>query len=303
MQTRVTFDQVANEWLQKIRTTYKYSTFLKYENIYTNHLKEEYGSVALVDFETRLLIPNIQTKSESIRNSTWTVMSQICKYAHTNYSMPLPVAVKERRKKQQSKIRILNASEQKKLVKYLFGNMDIINFSIYLCLVTGMRLGEVCSLKWSDIDLNLNVIHINRTVQRVPISDNPTRTALVEFSPKTFCSKRSVPISDATITLLQKFRKDNTDKYLITPSRPTEPRTMQYRYKKCLENAGIPSASFHTLRHTFATNCIEAGADVKSVSEMLGHSSVQITLNRYVHPSFATKLSYINSLDAYFRRL
>ena len=82
--------------------------------------------------------------------------------------------------------------------------------------------------------------------------------------------------------------------------KPLDPRTMQYRFKRILKDAGIEIRNFHTLRHTFATNCIENGVDVKALSEFLGHSDVKITLNRYVHPTMDSKRKQIGALSAFY---
>ena len=173
--------------------------------------------------------------------------------------------------------------------------MDIYKLGIYICLFTGLRLGELCALKWSDLDMNLKLLHVNSTVQRIRVSDKQTKTCLIETPPKSFCSKREIPISDQLYQFLKEFHCQ--DKNVLNGKAPMEPRTMQNKFKKYLKLSGIRDTNFHTLRHTFATNCIQMGADVKSVSEVLGHSDVKITLNRYVHPSMETKRSYLNALS------
>lgn len=302
MKKKLTLNQVAIEWLNKVEQTKKYPTYIKYRNIYMKHINPNLGSINLLELNGDCITYKIQVNSASMQNSIWIVLKQILKYGQIHYNILLPPLEKECFIKNQNNITILNTSEQQMLINYLFTNMDLNKLGIYLCLMTGLRLGEICSLKWSDIDMNLHVIHVNRTVQRVSISDSSPKTKLIELPPKTLCSKREIPISATTFQVLQNF-KTNDMEYLLALTKPMEPRTLQYRYKKCLLDAGINPTKFHTLRHTFATNCIAAGADVKSVSEMLGHSNVQITLNRYVHPSFETKLNYINQLDERFRRL
>lgn len=87
--------------------------------------------------------------------------------------------------------------------------------------------------------------------------------------------------------------------YLLTGSyeRYIEPRNYQYHFKKILQQCKIPQTNFHTLRHTFATRCVELGFDVKTLSEILGHSNINITLNRYVHPSFNLKKQNMNKMN------
>lgn len=180
-------------------------------------------------------------------------------------------------------------------MQFLHNNMDISKAGIFLCLSTGLRLGEVCALKWEDIDIEQKILHVNRTVQRIESKDGFQKTALLETPPKSSFSNREIPISDSLLQILAHFRKTEQG-YVLCTHKPMEPRTYQNHFKRYLQTINAPSYNFHTLRHTFATNCIDNGMDIKSLSEILGHSDVQITLNRYVHPSMDTKRKYINAL-------
>lgn len=173
--------------------------------------------------------------------------------------------------------------------------------AVLLCLFTGLRIGEICALKWSDIDFKNKTLFIKRTVQRLYVNGCHTKTALVETEPKSIKSKREIPLQDTIIKLLISFQ--NNKEYIFGGDKPMEPRTMQYHYKKILKEADVSYKNFHTLRHTYATNCIEGGTDVKSLSEMLGHSNIQITMNYYVHPSIDTKRRYADNLCAFYQKI
>ena len=123
----------------------------------------------------------------------------------------------------------------------------------------------------------------------------------MEMPPKSMHSKREIPLSASAADLLMKF--ENGKQYIFGGDKPLEPRTLQYHFKKLLKEAKLPDTNFHILRHTFSTNCIEGGTDVKSLSEILGHSDVQITLNRYVHPSLDTKRRYMDHLSAFYGQI
>ena len=123
----------------------------------------------------------------------------------------------------------------------------------------------------------------------------------MEMAPKSGHSRREIPLSAAVLELLIRFRSDK--EYVFGGDKPMEPRTMQYHFKKILKEAGGTDMNFHILRHTFSTNCVEDGMDVKSLSELLGHSNVQITLNRYVHPSMEVKRRYMDSLSAFYGQI
>lgn len=124
------------------------------------------------------------------------------------------------------------------------------------------------------------------------------KTRIVVTTPKSACSIRTIPVPHGLMTILTAHKASSTG-YILTNSdqNPLEPRTMQNHFKKVLKNSGITSANYHSLRHTFATRCIELGFDVKSLSEILGHASVNITMNRYVHPSMDLKRENMQRLS------
>ena len=129
-----------------------------------------------------------------------------------------------------------------------------------------------------------------------------TKTILLEGAPKSNFSRREIPMSDEVAKLLLFYHRGD-DEYVIQGKKPMEPRTYQNKFQKYLQSAGIKRKNFHTLRHTFATNCINNGVDVKSLSEILGHSDVKITLNRYVHPTAEVKRGHMNSLSVIYGQL
>lgn len=182
------------------------------------------------------------------------------------------------------------------LTKYLKNNPDIFKIGILLCLITGLRLGEICALRWEDIDFENKILCVKHTVQRI-FDKKLGKTRLTETRPKSYYSEREIPVADEIINLLYLHRGEG---YFFLGSRPMEPRTYQYKFYLYLKEAGITHMNFHILRHTFATNCIECGIDPKSLSEMLGHADVRITLNRYVHPTMQSKREYINKVVTFF---
>lgn len=155
-------------------------------------------------------------------------------------------------------------------------------------------MGELCGLKWEDIDFENAVLFVKRTVQRV--SKN-SKSQVVIGTPKSKTSVRTVPIPAFIMNILRNYRSCN-DFYVITGiSKPTEPRTMQNRFKSILKLCRIRNVNFHLLRHTYATVCIEKGFDPKTLSELLGHADAAITLNRYCHPSMQIKKDYVSHLS------
>lgn len=298
------FCAVVEEWLNKIEQTRKYSTYIKYKTLYQCHIQPSFSN----DNFTQITNDYIQNKiaaldiSDSTKHSVLAVIRQTLRYAEEQYGYPVtPLTNKFIQKKSRS-IEVMNRTEQARLMQFLHRDMDISKAGIFLCLSTGLRLGEVCALRWTDIDTEQNLLHVNRTVQRIRSKDGFRKTVLLETSPKSIFSNRETPMPDDLLPLLMEFKKAG-QKYVLCTDKPMEPRTYQNHFKKYLRIINAPDYNFHILRHTFATNCIDNGMDIKSLSEILGHSDVQITLNRYVHPSIDTKRKYINALSADYGQL
>lgn len=172
-----------------------------------------------------------------------------------------------------------------------------------MCLTTGMRIGEICGLKWGDIDLEKGVIKVRRTIQRIYIVNQSIRyTKIISDTPKTKNSIRDIPISSELSKTIKSLKKLVNDNYYVVTNdeKPTEPRTYRNYYKRFMKKLGINELKFHGLRHSFATRCIESKCDYKTVSVILGHSNISTTLNLYVHPNLEQKKKCI---DQMFRSL
>lgn len=300
----ILFCSLLEEWLGEVEKNRKYSTYIKYKTLYQCHIQEPFSE----DTFTHMTNSYIQNRvamlevSDSIRHSILAVIKQVLRYAEKQYGYPMPSIVNNSLRSKSHSIEIMNRTEQARLVQFLHTDMDISKAGIFLCLSTGLRLGEICSLKWVDIDCEHRLIHISRTVQRIKSKEGPTKTVLLETPPKSIFSNREIPIPDTLLSLLMSF-KTSEQEYVLCTHKPMEPRTYQNHFKRYLETIDVPDYNFHILRHTFATNCVDSGMDIKSLSEILGHSNVQITLDRYVHPSMDTKRKYINALSADYGQL
>lgn len=293
------FEELANRWLDSVKEGKKYSTYIKYTNIYETHLRKVLGKKKISEIRADSLKEIYEScKSDSIQKSIYCVYNQISSYAFEKYHIEMEKIPRPKLQKKQSVVEVLSRADQIALLKKLYHEMDSYKLAILICLSTGLRIGEVCGLKWSDIDFQGKLLYVNRTVQRLSVKDQDTKTMLIEGIPKSVHSKREIPIPDNLIHLLLLLKNDG--EYVITPDKPTEPKTLQNHFKKCLKEARLTEKNFHILRHTFATNCINAGVDVKSLSEILGHASVTITLNRYVHSTIETKRNHMNHLYAIY---
>lgn len=300
----ISFGAAALEWLASVKAVQKQSTFEKYSFIYRSYLATPLGGVMLSRVTESLIrdcLVSCQTTSESLQKSICGVLNGILRYAAKKYHMPPREIKRPAAAVHRKEVGVFTRTEQTKLLSVLCANMDLFKLGVLLCLFTGLRLGELCALKWSDIDLSNRALVVRRTVQRLHAEDAGTKTALVETFPKSVHASREIPLQAAIAALL--VRHQNGKEYVFGGDGPLDPRTMQNHYKKIIEQAGISYRNFHALRHTYATNCIEGGTDVKSLSEMLGHSNVKITLNYYIHPSMDTKRMYADRLCVFYEGL
>lgn len=198
--------------------------------------------------------------------------------------------------------RCLTPREQQQLERHLDLDKQK-DFAIYLSLYTGIRIGECCALKWEDIDLKEGRLLVHHTVQRVRKFEEEDKTALTYMEAKTDHAVRVVPLIVPLQRLLKNMKEESQadgENFLLTGDDfPMDPRKLQYHIKKLSNQAKIRELHFHTLRHTFATRCMEQEVDIKSLSEMLGHSSVQNTLNWYCHSSDRQKMKMLSRLKQY----
>ena len=164
-----------------------------------------------------------------------------------------------------------------------------------ICLSSGIRIGEICALRWADIDLECGVIRVSKTIQRIYIDGH---TELIEDAPKTVNSNREIPLTRELAAYIRPIRKIvRADFYLLSISpTPVEPRTYRDYFRRLTDSLGLPPIRFHGLRHSFATRCIESKCDYKTVSAILGHSNISTTLNLYVHPGLEQKRRCIDAV-------
>ena len=298
----IRFTDMAKEWLAEVKRTRKASTYVKYNLIFRNYIEEKFDSVDLseiTDLSVKEKIPN--HLSESIQKSIYCVLNQILEFITKKYSVAIPKLQKPFSYVRSNPIKILTQKEQKELMMVLYKEMNIYKLAVLTCLFTGLRLGELCALKWVDIDFDNKILKVDRTVQRLYVEGRKTKTVLMEMAPKSEYSRREIPLSGTIFELLITFHDKR--EYIFGKNGPMDPRTLQNHFKKTLKEANLENHNFHVLRHTFSTNCIEKGIDVKSLSEMLGHSNIQTTLNRYVHPSMNAKRKHMDTLSEFYGQI
>lgn len=199
-----------------------------------------------------------------------------------------------------TEIQIFTKAEQLKLEEVLLDDLTLEKFGIFFCLYTGLRIGEICALRWENIDIETKRIFIRKTITRIknPDDDANGKTMIVIDDPKSISSIREIPIPEFLLPMLKQFEQSvQPNYYFITGTDQfLETRTYFNHYKKILKTVGLEHYNFHALRHTFATRCVENGSDAKTLSEILGHANVKITLDRYVHPNYENKVRLMNQL-------
>ena len=303
------FKEFSEEWLEYIRSFHKPSTHIKYRNIIYRYFLPVLGdsdsraitNVSVEDIVSHVWDGEAGSPSQSTVRSVRSVYQSIAKYCDIDINpQMLRWQTLNNITTNKKHISTFSSKQQRQLVNYLLTDSDKFKVGIILCLYSGLRIGEICALQTDDILLKEKKINVTRTVQRLSTSyeslDN--RTNLVESPPKTPSSCREIPMCNFLCSILPPYITDS--KYFLGEDKPIDPRRYQYKFKKYQEKLGFNVLNFHTLRHTFATNCISGGMDPKTLSVILGHSDVKTTLNRYVHPSDDFKLRQLNKCVKHF---
>lgn len=285
----ITVGKVYTEWLNAVINRVKESTLSNYKVKFEKHILPEFGDVPCADLNASRINTFINQKlteglSASYIRDIFTVFKMMLKYAQEEYDFRLSLKNVVLPKPERNQVEKISDAQQKMLVSYLKANMSLTSFGIMLSLFMGLRIGELCGLKWEDVDFQNKILHIRRTVQRISSINGNRKTKIVISSPKSATSFRDIVIPDVLMKYFEMFRSEANNYILSETDKPVEPRTMQYRYKKVLHTADVENHNYHKLRHTFATISAEKGFNVKALSAVLGHSNVTLTLNRYVHP-------------------
>lgn len=304
------FKQISREWLELKRLSIKYSTYIKYKNIVCCHLDNIYDNKDINDWNQEDYytwykeILDKESLSSSSKRSINYVFKSILNYGEETYHMKHIDFSYMKTSSEKHDIYVLSDDECKKLSNYCLQNINYTTLSIYISMYSGMRIGEICGLKWEDIDLENHLIFVSRTVQRIKVENSKDiKTKKMVFSPKTPSSKRIVVMTDFLVEYLFLYKKIMTplskEYYVISNSLDIpEVRNVQRNFKRICHKLDI-DLNFHALRHSFATNCIKYNIDVKTLSELLGHSNISTTLNLYVHPTIEYKREQINKIPKF----
>jgi len=296
---KLTVKELFEEWLLAVKLRVKESTYANYRMKADKHILPEFGGMIYEQLTVQMLHSFIENKLKCGLSAKYVsdiiiVFKSMAKYISRVHGFRNPLADVILPKIEKKEMKLFSENQQNQLCNYLLKNSDNTSICVLLSLYTGLRIGEICGLKWGDIDFEKSILTVRRTVQRIRTGIH--RTKLIVDSPKSRSSQRSIPLPAFIINMLRNFRSSENFYILSGNSKITEPRTMQRKFKSILKKANLPSINYHALRHMFATNCIKLGFDVKTLSEILGHASVETTLNRYVHSSMERKTQCMNLL-------
>lgn len=299
------------EWLRTKRLSIKESTYIRYRNTIKNHIKPDLGKYPISKISTSLMEQFISHKLKDGRkdgngglspksmSDIMVIIKESFKYAQSFGVIVICSFDRISFKKNAQEMRVLSLLEEQRLLSVLFKDFDRYKLGVFICLYTGIRIGELCALQWKNVSLSENTIKIEHTMQRLQSEDLNAlqKTRIIVTEPKSFAALRTIPLPEFVIDVIKPY-VGTPNTYVLSGECKTfiEPRTMQNRFKTYLVEGQINDANFHSLRHTFATRCVEAGFDVKTLSEILGHSSVKITLDKYVHSSMQLKRNNMEKL-------
>lgn len=296
------FSEIAVQWLTGVKGTVKESTFTRYHRIVYSYLQPTLGGCGIsridslqLDRFREMLCATGGKRGNGLSEKTVTdilsVLNMILSHAvRAGYNVPAAGAVRRPRRVKRE-ISVLSDEEIKRLEEILLHAEDRLALGILLTLHTGIRNGELCGLRWGDFDFHAQTVRISRTVERIAALEDPlaSKTKIVISEPKTDTSRREIPLPSSLSRYLQAYRGAPDTHLLTGTDKPSEPHTLYVRYVRFLKRNGFVHYTFHALRHTFATRGAAAGVDIKSLSEILGHSDVTTTLRTYVHPSVEQK--------------
>lgn len=296
----------ANEWLSDIEKTVKTSTYNGYSYKVFKYIIPYIGEIPLNEINDTLLNDMVAAWEEnnlspsSIKVIFRLVNNCLEKAVENGLLLKNPAEKVVLPKESFKKVGALNMDEQKLLEKAALDKLDGIGLAVLLGLRTGLRIGEIAALKWENIDFQRGIIRIEKTLQRIPIKSAEYKTKIIIDKVKTRASNRIIPMSDSVKEWLSNRQLKTKNNFVLSSNeKPCEPRLITYHFHQIREIAGLKHIHFHQLRHTFATRCLETRANAVSVSSLLGHSSIKMTLDTYADSMIEERVATIKNMETY----
>lgn len=304
-----TVAETAQMWLCDIRMAVKESTYTRYHRAVTKYIIPWLGERNIQNVDsfcinrfTEVLLDKGGIRQKGLSPKTVTdilcVLRSVLKFARMAGIPCADTSGIRIPQRKNHRVQVLSDNIRGELERIVLCRKDSTSVGILLSLYLGLRIGEVCGLQWGDIDLRAGLLYVRRTVERISDLrlDAVQRTKIIISEPKTECSLRVIPLPVFLTDTLRSIAGES-DCFVLTGERvPLEPHCYYTRYRKFLQKHQLGGYSFHTLRHSFATRCVEVGFDTKSLSEILGHTNVSTTLAFYVHPSLEQKRAQMEKL-------
>ena len=318
------------QWLETYaRPTVKLSTYCSYEMMTRVHVKPSLGDILLVKLDPVTLqeffnqkYSNGKTTGEgglsaktlrNLRNLFHLALEQARKNGLIQTNLVEGVRLP---KEQKREMRVLSREEQRRLMLACRAMPEPASFGVIFTLFTGLRMGEVCGLRWDNVDMERRQFLVCETRNRLPNHDDSieaSTSVCTVSTTKTDHSRRIVYLCDELYQELSRYQEIqfsimgqypgyNAGRYVFCQENgePYEPRTYQDLFKRCVSRAGIPGANFHSLRHTFATRALEQGMDPVTLSKLLGHANASITLDKYGHSFESQKRAGMELMGALY---
>lgn len=299
---KLDFEKISTEWLLQKKIGIKESTYAKYEYMINRYLFPNLKDMKIEELQkynfNELVVELKEDLSAKSVRDILGILKAILYYANDEYGYNFKIKKITSPKLDIENIVIMSRREKSRLENYCIKDNSLKALGIVICLNTGLRIGEICALKWENINLNKRTLSVKNTLQRI-YDDKTKKTKVIIDVPKTRKSVREIPLSTKLYELLKAIKKKYKDiDFFLTGSsqKYIEPRNYQFYFKSLLKKCKIKDYKFHQLRHFFATECISVGMDVKTLSVILGHASVDVTLNRYVHSDFKKQKKYLERL-------
>ena len=297
---------------QKCASRLKASSYDTYYRIVHKHLVPALGGIPmhqLTEQHAQQFLAGLRSDglSDGTISNIFRYLSDVTKTATQSGAMARDICIEiSLPKPKHKKVSALSRTQQKTVEDAAVAAMRKSGFrfglDVMIALYTGMRVGEICALRWEDIDFDVGVIHVNHTLQRLSLYDHgtkkATRTSVVMGTPKSESSARDIPTNALLLRLLRAKRQSAKGEYVIEGRQGyVEPRVLQYRFEKLLERARLPHMGFHAMRHSFATRCMECNVDIATISKLLGHASVKQTADTYIDSLWEQRFAAVCKFD------
>lgn len=302
------YQEWLNVWLEHyVQPTAKSKTYEHYKYLSESHIVPKLGSMELTEItvmEMQRLVSELLREgnrstgkglASSTVNTIITVLQSSFRTAQNIGEITDNPADKIKRpKKEETRVECFSTLEQKRIEQFVMEHSKPKMFGVLICLYTGLRIGELLALEWTDIDLEKGLLSVNKSSRDNKSGKGGKR---IVDTPKTNTSRRVIPLPRQLIPLLKKHRHNTNTIWVVSDKgQPISTRSYQRSFELLLKNAGVEHKGFHALRHTFATRAIECGMDVKTLSEILGHKNPTVTLNLYVHSLLEHKKEMMNRI-------